>query len=107
MESNADEALVPWIWQIEVCNAIGKAVVRKKLDEARALAIWNELLALPIRQVAIGNTPHLLRLAVKHNLSVYDTCYLNLAMTTGLPLATNDDRLRQTAESYGLAAITP
>ena len=107
MESHTDSAMVPWVWQVEVANALGKAVSRAKIPLPRALEIWDELLLLPIRQVAVGNVPELLSLAVKHNLSVYDTCYLQLALVSNLPIATNDEKLKRAAEASGLAAIVP
>ena len=60
MEDGTDSATVPWVWQVEVANAIGKAVLRDKIPLPRALEIWEELLLLPIRQVAVGNIPELL-----------------------------------------------
>ena len=107
LELRIDSAVVPWLWQLEVGNAIGKAVVRKKIDLTRALEIWDERPLLPIRQVAIGNIPQLLQLAVKHNLSIYGTCYPQAAMETGLSLATNDDKLQRAAESYGIVTLVP
>jgi predicted nucleic acid-binding protein len=107
MESGGDHAVVPWVWQLEVGNALGKAVTKGKVDLARALELWNELLVLPIRQVAIGNVPQLIELAVKNNLSLYDTCYLQAALVLNIPLATNDQKLRRAAETEGLAALTP
>ena len=107
MESHSDTARVPWVWQVEVANALGKAVSRTKIPLPRALEIWDELLLLPIRQVAIQSIPELLNLAVKHNLSVYDTCYLQLALISNLPIATNDEKLKRAAEASGLVAIVP
>ena len=107
MESHTDTARVPWVWQVEVANALGKAVSRTKIPLPRALEIWDELLLLPIRQVAIRSIPELLNLAVKHNLSVYDTCYLQLALISNLPIATNDEKLKRAAEASGLDAIVP
>ena len=49
----------------------------------------------------------LLELAVHHNISVYDACYLQEARLGHLALATNDRDLREAAESYGLAVMTP
>lgn len=46
MDEHIDSAVVPWIWQLEVGNAIGKAVVRKKIDLPLALEIWDEPLRL-------------------------------------------------------------
>jgi len=107
MESHTDTATVPWVWQVEVANALGKAVSRAKIPLPRALEIWDELLLLPIRQVAVGNVPELLTLAVKHNLSVYDTCYLQLALISNLPMATNDEKLKRAAEASGLVVMVP
>jgi len=107
MESRADSAVVPWVWQIEVGNAIGKAVTKGKVPLPRALEIWDELLLLPIRPVAMGNIPELMQLAVKHNLSLYDTCYLQAAIMSKIPLASNDKKLIAAAEANGLTILTP
>lgn len=107
MEAQTDTAMVPWVWQLEMANALGKAVSKAKLPLSRALEIWDELLLLPIRQVAVGNVPELLSLAVKHNLSVYDTCYLQLALISSLPIATNDEKPKRATEASGLVAIVP
>lgn len=73
---------------------------------ARALDIWAELQLLPIRQMAIGDIPQLLGLAVKHNLSVYDSCYLQAALASRLPLATNDKKLMDAAEANHVLTMT-
>jgi predicted nucleic acid-binding protein len=95
------------VWQVEVANALGKAVVHDKVPLVRALEIWDELLLLPIRQVAIASIPQLLQLAVKQDLSLYNTCYLQVALVSGLPLATNDKKLRAAAESCGVTTLVP
>lgn len=82
-------------------------MVRSKLPLPRAIDMWYELLLLPIRQVAIGNIPQLMTLAAKHNLSVYDTCYLQTALVSGLPLATNDHKLQEAAEGSGIVTLIP
>jgi len=107
MESRADTATVPWVWRLEVANALGKAVSKARIPLPRALEMWDELLLLPIRHVATANVPELLSLAVKHNLSVYDTCYLQLALISKLPIATNDTKLARAAEANGLAVVIP
>ena len=107
LEARQDNAIVPWVWQLEVGNALGKAVTRAKLPLSRALDIWGELLLLPIRQAPPGDVAQLLELAVKHNLSVYDTCYLKAALDARLPLATNDQKLKDAAEANHLVIMTP
>jgi predicted nucleic acid-binding protein len=107
LEAREDYAIVPWVWQVEVGNALGKAGTRAKVPLARALDIWAELQLLPIRHMAIGDIPQLLGLAVKHNLSVYDSCYLQAAVASGLPLATNDKKLMDAAEANHVVTMTP
>jgi predicted nucleic acid-binding protein len=108
LEAVLDSAIVPPIWEIEVANALGKGVIRRKLTAKRAREIWEELTLLPIRQTAVSlEVPELLGLAVQHNISVYDACYMQAARMEGLPLATNDHDLQEAAESYGLTLMTP
>lgn len=107
MEARLDRAFVPWIWPVEVSNALGKAVTRGRVPMHRAVELWEELEALPIRQVAIGNIPELPRMAVRDNLSLYDTCYLRCAEALGFPLATKDKKLAEAASSIGLAVWAP
>ena len=45
-------------------------------------------------------------LARKHNLTVYDACYLELAIRLGLGLATLDTRLMEAATECGIAVST-
>ena len=73
----------------------------------RELDIWDELLLLSIRHVAIGNIPQLMQLAVHHNLSLYDTCYLQLATLSRSAIATNDHKLIKAAEASGVSVLTP
>jgi predicted nucleic acid-binding protein len=74
--------------------------------QMRPCGVWKRLL-LPIRQVAIGSIPQLLQLAVEQDLSIYDTCYFQAALVSGLQLATNDKKLRAAAESRGVTTIEP
>ena len=107
LETREDTAIVPWVWQLEVGNALGKAVTRAKVPLARALEIWAELQLLPIRHLAVGDLPQLLELAVKYNLSVYDSCYLQAAVDSRLPLASNDKKLMDAAEANHVVTMTP
>jgi predicted nucleic acid-binding protein len=105
LEAGIDSAVVPWVWQLEIGNALGKAVVRGKVPLPRALELWDELTLLPIRRIEVGSIPELLQLSVRHNLSIYDACYLQAALEAQLPLATNDDKLRKAAEASGVAVF--
>jgi predicted nucleic acid-binding protein len=107
LEARHDRAIVPWVWQLEVGNALGKAVTRTKVPLFRALDIWRELLLLPIRHAPPGDVAERLGLAVHHNLSIYDVCYLKAALDARLPLATNDGRLKAAAEANQLVTMAP
>jgi len=48
-----------------------------------------------------------LDLAVRHNISAYDACYLQAARLARLPLATNDHDLSKAAEACGLSVMQP
>jgi predicted nucleic acid-binding protein len=41
----------------------------------------------------------------EHHLTAYDAAYLELALRTGLPLATLDDDLRKAALTAGVALV--
>jgi hypothetical protein len=106
LKSHTGSAAVPWVRRLEVANALGNAVVKGKVALPRALEIWDEPLPPPIRQVAIGNIPELPQLAVKHDLSIYGS-YLQAALVSGLPPATNERKLTVAAEASGLVTLMP
>jgi len=81
-------------------NGLLMAVRRGRLDLDRVARFANDLAALPIRM----EPPHapaawdaMIRLAARHQLTVYDAAYLELAQRTALPLATLDRDLRRAA----------
>lgn len=99
-------AVVPGIWRYEVANALLVAERRRRLDPARREHLLGELSTFDIRVDA--ETDERLwgpatRLADRHDLTVYDASYLELAMRRRVPLATHDRKLRRAAESEGVA----
>ena len=99
------QAHVPSLWPLEVANALLVGERRKRItpaDTARFLAILD---AFPITvdgetvAHAWADTMHLAR---AHNLSSYDASYLELAIRLGLPLATQDGKLKTAAEAVGV-----
>jgi predicted nucleic acid-binding protein len=46
-------------------------------------------------------------LASRHQLTSYDAVYLNLALTSGLPLATRDKALARAATDCGVGVWAP
>ncbi len=93
-------AWVPALWRLEVGNILEIGVRRKRHDAAFRDATLSDLLLLPLYvdsetdQRAWGP---ILRLAERHQLTLYDAAYLELAQRRGLPLATLDGDLRRAA----------
>ncbi len=100
-------ALAPIIWPLEVGNALVVAERRGRVTAADTARFLNLLRQLPI--VVEGETAsrlfgEILALAREHRLSTYDAAYLDLAMRSGLPLATQDTALREAAARCGVKA---
>jgi len=99
------EAFVPSVWPLEVSNVLVVAERRARLkvgDSARFLEL---LLSLPIfvEEVSLPRaTGAVLSLARELDLSVYDASYLELAMRSGVPLATHDQALAKAADAVGV-----
>lgn len=101
-----DKALVPALWQMELANVLKIACTRGKLSLHAARQILDALGTLPIEIDA--NTPgqrQLFELAMRHQLSSYDAAYLELAMRHGLPIATQDQQLKDAAMAAGVDVL--
>lgn len=104
----SDGATVPALWAVEVANALLVGERRQRLSEAELVSFLRLLETLPI---TIDSLPpmHVLGpvrvLARGQTLSVYDASFLELALRTGLPLATFDKRLRAAAERVGVTML--
>lgn len=93
-------AWVPSLWRLEVANVLEMNRRRGRNDASFRDAALADLAILPIE--IDMNTDRLawnatLDLAEKHNLTLYDAAYLELALRRGLPLATLDRDLRDAA----------
>jgi predicted nucleic acid-binding protein len=107
LENQEAIAWVPAIWRYEMLNGLGKGVTRGRLTRDKALLFWQEVQALPVRVADVAVNETLLELALKHNLAIYDACYLSLTQARRLPLATVDGKLQQAAESVSVQVIRP
>lgn len=101
-------AVVPSLWRIEVANAFQTGVRRRRIDAAYRDASLADLGQLPI-VVDVDAEGHpwfaTLRLSDRYGLTVYDACYLELAMRRNLPLATLDQELRVAGSAVGLSLL--
>ena len=101
-------AVVPQLWPVEVAHVVLRARRRGQISPEECRAIISGLSSLNIEideesaaQVWVAT----IGLADKHNLSVYDATYLELAVRKQLPLATLDDKLIAAARAEGLAVL--
>lgn len=102
-----DRAFVPALWQLEFANVLRTACKRKRLIGSQAQEIIDQVCGLPIE--IDSDTPgpaERLALALRYDLSSYDSAYLELALWLQLPIATKDEPLRMAAESAGVGVVT-
>ena len=98
-------AAAPAIWPLEIGNALIVAERRGLSETADSTRFLSLLRKLPI--TLEQETPRrmfgeILTLARDQQLSTYDASYLDLAMRSGLPIATRDRALRQAARRCGV-----
>lgn len=106
LDSLADStALVPTVWPLEIGNVLVVAERRGYLDHASSVRFLNLLrqLSLEVEQESPQRMfGEILLLAREQQLSTYDASYLDLAMRSGLPLASRDGALIQAARRCGV-----
>lgn len=104
-----DAALVPAIWALEVANALRVGERRRRLVGADVVRFVELMCALPImvdNPLLPRDLGPVLNLARAHDLSIYDAAYIELAAREGLPLATQDSRLRAIAKRVGVRLVS-
>ena len=107
MQSN--EAVVPALWGLEVANVLARAEAAGVVSEARSETFIGMLLQMGI-SVDPASPDHTLatmlgaalQLARRYKLSAYDAAYLELALRSGLPLATLDEHVLKAARKAGV-----
>jgi len=102
------EAVVPPIWAYEVANVLVGAQQRGRLTAARVASFMEDLQDFAIQtdpQVEGRVLGPVAALARERRLTVYDAAYLELAMRSGLPIATLDERLQHAAGEVGVRLI--
>jgi predicted nucleic acid-binding protein len=99
--------VAPILWFYEVGNGLLMAHRRKRISSDQIDGFLRRLQSLPIE--AAKQTPAdilaLPSLARRHGLTNYDAAYLGLAIQSGLPLATGDAGLRQSAAAAGVQIV--
>ena len=98
-------AIVPVTWGLEVANVIARAEAKELVTEARSGAFLEMLEGVDIEVDAatfVHALSDTLQLARRYKLSSYDASYLELALRSGLPLATLDEDLLKAAKKAGV-----
>jgi predicted nucleic acid-binding protein len=104
-----DGALVPSLWPYEIGNVLIMAERRERLTEADVGEFLDLLARRPIEldPIAAERVLHDVRhLARSERLTAYDAAYLELAMRSGLPLATRERALARAATRSGVDLIS-
>lgn len=103
-----EPGVVPALWALEVGNILMGAERRKRIAPARTAEFLGLLGDLDIR---VDVEPpgrafrDVLPVARSSGLTTYDAAYLELAMRSGLPLATKDAALARAAKASGVATL--
>lgn len=99
-----EPSLVPAIWHSEVSNALLVAERRKMTSEAQITDFLARLSQLPIDtdpMPVAARRDVVLAHARRFQLSVYDGCYLELALRSGSVLASFDKKLLDAMRTAG------
>jgi predicted nucleic acid-binding protein len=109
LERVRDEgAVVPSLWHLELANVMIQAERRGRIpsaDVSTRLALLGELPIQTDDETSARALHEIMALARAQNLSTYDAAYLDLAIRRGLPLATNDKRLRIAGTETGISIL--
>lgn len=99
------QALVPSLLTLEVANVVAKVELKGLVAEAdsqRFIALLRRLNIVTDQATAAHALGDTLNLARRYKLSAYDAAYLELALRTGLPLATLDASLAKASTTAGV-----
>ena len=99
------QAVVPSLLALEIANVVAKLEARGGVTEAesqRYITLLGRLNITVDQATAAHAMGATLNLARRYKLSAYDAAYLELALRTGLPLATLDAGLARAATNAGV-----
>lgn len=101
--------VVPYLWCYEIANTILVQVRRQQIEFHKAIEYLNIIddMGIDIDPPHSSAILRLANLAHTHNLTSYDTAFLELAMRLRLPLATNDKALKKAAAAVNVAIFRP
>lgn len=99
--------VAPALFPLEVANALRSNMRRGRIDAAYRDAALEQLEKASVARDLEAYDPEVLRetvrLSDRHDLTVYDAAYLELALRHDAPLGTLDDDLRSAAAAENVA----
>lgn len=98
--------VVPALWWYEIRNVLIVNERRGRLTPADTHATLNDLRNLGLEIDHDHDEGVVLELARRHELSVYDSAYLEVAQRRDLSLASLDSKLCRAAQAAGIALCT-
>jgi predicted nucleic acid-binding protein len=107
-QAGTQGAVVTSLWPIEVANVLLTYERKSLLTTAERAAAFTTYTSLPIKiddQTGARAFANAYDLALAHKLTVYDAGYLELALRSGLPLATLDSDLCRAATKLGVPVL--
>jgi len=106
---STESAIVPSIWKLEIGNVLLSCQRNNRISKEhrlRALYIYDELPIATDTFTGKYAWQETIELADRYSLSLYDACYLELAMRLKLPLATFDKQLKKACDTARVKIIT-
>jgi predicted nucleic acid-binding protein len=105
---NAQPAIVPDFWHLEVVNALLTGQRRGVVTLSMALDFLAKLDGLPIetdRSAMSERKAHIFALAREYGLTAYDATYLDLALRSGTALVSFDRKLARAQQAAGVRSF--
>jgi len=99
---HGDQFTAPELYLAECVNVIWKMVRFRGMPSNQAIQALRDLKAMPIKRAAIkGVLAPALAIGLKHELAIYDSLYIALALKTGSVFITIDTKQQRAASAEG------
>ncbi len=108
MFKHGDSAVAPSFWPHEVLNALLVGTKRKRISISLVNSFLADLAGLPVELKPISTETvfdRIQSLARERSLTAYDAAYLEIAQSSGVPLATLDKDLIHACRAAGVELL--
>lgn len=103
------EILVPSLWIYEISNVLLVAQRRSRISVERIQYVLETVTGFNLRidEIFPESALRLSRLALHHELTIYDAAYLDLALRSRAPIATKDKALLKAMQTANVHLVNP